>query len=247
MEKTNNVIIVLTSTIDIKGVVNTAIDEPLIRLEEYRTHLNKWLDSKSISKIIFCENSGFDLSTLKKEIAYSDNKHKIELLQFDGQYFDRNLGKSYGEMLTLEYISNNSKWFDEADLLLKVNGRYFVRNIDILIKQLMILSEPEVVGDFHSNLESIDSRVFAFTPSFFREYFLTMKSQINESGGIAFEWALARAAHKAISDGKIWEMLPVTPIIEGYSGSTGHKYSTNKFKWHIKQLMRALTKYLLNY
>lgn len=217
--------ILLTATVDVGGVVHTRISDPSVRLAEYRDAMRRWMDAEIVSHIIFCENSGYDLSALKADIECCSKNKSVEILQFEGQNFDRGLGKGFGELSTLSYISQHACNFASFDLLLKVNGRYFIQNINAIMRALQALDNPTIVGDFRMNLSWMDSRVFAFQPAFLSDYLMPFQAIVNDSAGVYFEHVLARAAHQAMGDGKHWQMLPACPVLEGKSGSTGGAYS----------------------
>lgn len=217
--------ILLTATVDVGGVAHTEISDPSVRLAEYRDAMRCWMDAELVSHIIFCENSGYDLSALRTDIERCGKNKSIEILQFDGQNFDRMLGKGFGELSTLSFVSQHSDNFTSFDLLLKVNGRYFIQNIDAIVRALQALDNSTIIGDFRMNLSWMDSRVFAFRPAFLTDYLMPFQSIVNDSAGVYFEHVLARAVHQAMADGKHWQMLPACPVLKGKSGSTGGAYS----------------------
>jgi len=123
--------------------------------------------------------------------------------------------------------------------------QYLLSNISSIVESLHTLKSAMVLGDFRKKLTWMDSRVFAFKLSFLEKYFLSYRSQIDDSKGFKFEMALARSVHQAIAEGYHWEMLPVVPVIKGRSGSTGRVYSVYGIRYIIKVAYLKIVRYLL--
>lgn len=238
----NKVVIFLTSAIDVKGVGNTVISNTHDRYREYKSSFELWIENPSVQNIVFCDNSGFDLSEFENIAANSSKT--VEVLSYFGQGFPRLLGKGYGEICAFEYAVKNSELFTEADYVIKVNGRYYLRNISAIVQQLKY-GNTMVLGSFRHNLTWFDSRVFAFSPSFVINYLLKYKNKINDEKGYYFEHALACATHEAMAQGHEWEMFSVTPAIEGKSGSNGRVYSVYGFRWIVKEIYQIALRRLL--
>jgi len=238
------IVLLLTSAIDVKGIKFSVINSTDERYAEYHSALIQWSRCPSIKSIIFCDNSNYDLSEFKMSVKDLGDSEKFEFYSYEGQEFSRELGKGYGEITTFEYVWSHSKAFNNADIILKVNGRYFIENINEVIHKL-ICCDSFVIGDFRKNLTWMDSRIFAFQPVFFEKYFLPFKEKINDSEGLMFEMALARSVHQAMSDGFDWEMMPAVPVIKGKSGSTGRVYSRFGIRRLIKLFYLKLCRYIL--
>ncbi len=240
-----NIVIFLTSAIDVNGITYSKVNDMEERYNEYRSSLMCWVEEPAVDKIVFCDNSNFNLSEIQKDVKEKGFEDKLELLSYDGQNFNRNLGKGYGEITTFQYAFDHSIFIKQADIILKVNGRYFLENISSIIESLYTLQDAMVLGDFRKKLTWMDSRVFAFKLSFLEKYFLFYRSQIDDSKGFKFEMALARSAHQAMAEGHHWEMLPVVPVIKGRSGSTGRVYSVYGIRYIIKMIYLKIVRYLL--
>lgn len=217
--------VLLTATVDISGIPFSVIENKDFRKGEYLQAFGRWFSQSRGVRFIICENSGYDFSSDITRLGLNSGKNEIEILNFHGQGFDRNLGKGYGEMLTFQYVARHSKIFTDSDLILKVNGRYYLHGLSKLVSAFQKAGDCEIFGNFKTNLTWLDSRVFAFTPRFFQTYFSPFKSFLNDSEGRYFEHALARATHLSIAEGFEWRMLPSNPVLSGRSGTTGSRYS----------------------
>lgn len=215
---------------------------PLVRENDYINSLKRWVNDTNYS-IIFCENSGYDIEKIK-EIFKSCINRKTEVLQFDGQDFPRELGKGYGELSTIRYAIQHSKLIEKIDYLIKVNGRYFFKNIDVITKILSKDNDIYVMADLKRNMTWADSRIFAFKSSFVINYLSKYQDMLNDSKGFYLEHALARAIHFAMSDGYKWLPLPCKPIIIGYSGTFNTPYRTSKLRWLAGEAIHRVKNYL---
>jgi hypothetical protein len=228
----NDFIILLTCTIDPKGVLFMQRDNVKERYMDYLHALEKWREVGY--NIIFCENSGYDLTELKKKFA----KDNIEFLSFDGQDFDRALGKGYGEQLTIDFAMKNSKYLSENSYLVKVNGRYFVPNIKEVINPLNYDSDGSNVRSALRLYQGFaNSQFFVFNSEFYNNHFVKFSKNINDSKGHYFEHALADSILSALIESKkSWRHLNNVPIIEGISGTSGIPYSANWLYIIIKKI-----------
>ncbi len=235
--------ILLTATIDPKGVAFTQRNDPIVRENDYVNALTKWVRTEGFS-FVFCENSGYRLDKVKKTVEFFEEKGLIEIIQFDGQDFPRELGKGYGELLIIVYAIKNSKIIETADYIIKISGRYYVNNIKAIAKPLCRNNDIYVMADFRRNFNYVDSRIFAFKPSFVLNYLSKFQDIINDSKGFYLEHALSRAILRAMSDGYKWMPLPCKPIITGYSGTSNTPYKTSKIRWLFGNVLHRVKNYL---
>ena len=86
-------------------------------------HLLNETSNSNINDLIFLENSGFDLTQFEEIKKYPTKNIEIISSQVNND-FPRNLGKGYGEYLSLNEIIKNSRILDNYDYFIKVSGRY---------------------------------------------------------------------------------------------------------------------------
>jgi hypothetical protein len=94
-------------------------------------------------------------------------------------------------------------------------------------------------------LSFADSRVFAFSPEFAREWLAPLQETLNDSGGVYLEHALARAIHGAMADGKRWRPLPLEPVVIGCGGTSGRSYGTGRLRLLLRRTRRTILRRLL--
>lgn len=128
-----NQILFLTACVNPQGMAYTKLNNPEVRLQQYKTALN-WYLTNTDFQILLVENSNWDFSADYR--AYLDSG-RLELLTFDGNNYDRSRGKGYGEAIIMEYGLQHSKLIrnmDSSELLIKVTGRLFCDNINEMVK-----------------------------------------------------------------------------------------------------------------
>jgi len=211
------------------------------RFNDYVQAFKLWLATPSVNNIIFVENSGYDLRVFRELASVVKNK-SVEFVSFDGQHFDRSLGKGYGEMLALKQVLLESELLKITGRFIKVNGRYYVPELNQVSE--LWTNETEVICDFTKNLTWSDSRVFGGTRSFLELYLLPELALVNDTGGKYFEHALAFSAHKAIGAGGGWKLCPPVPIV-GISGTNNAVYKSSKIKERLRLGVFKVKKYLL--
>lgn len=207
--------ILLTSSIDTKGIIFMKRNDSKIREKDYLGALEKWIDL-GVAPLVFCENSGYDLTRFR-DLFRKSKRIRTEIIQFDGQSFPRGLGKGYGDFQSIIYATKRSEIIKDSEIVIKVSGRYFVENIREIIGSLRKLSFF-VVASLSSDLAWADMRVVAFDPGF-SEYLSVFQNVIDDSSGFYSEHALARAITRAVSEGHRWVSFPQRPVIDGYSGT----------------------------
>lgn len=220
-----NPILFLTACVNPKGMAYTKLSNPEIRLTQYKEALD-WYLTHTDMKILLVENSGYDFSdSYQKEIA----EGRLEFLCFEGNDYDRNRGKGYGEAAIMEYGISHSRLLKvNSDLLIaKVTGRLICRNIKELYT---CYRRPDTVyaniakDDWGGN---ISTSQFVMAPiSFWRDYFLPNRDMLNDSKCYHFEHLLYDSILTWRKDGKRFREFWDVPMMEGVSGTSGAVFST---------------------
>lgn len=225
-----DIVVLLTATVDVRNVVYLQRSDLQVRLSDYEQSLKLWMENKYTPKLIFCENSGYDLSLLS-ESCYRNNPHqkKIEFISFDDNHYPRELGKGYGEMRIIEHVIENSRLIGPDTLIVKVTGRLFVAGIGTIISGMLRNPKADIYCNLSGYQTKAESYIFCASVSFLKNYLFPGKELINDSKGVFFEHVLARAVHAALSDGKVWSMLPGFIDLRGVSATTGAIYTRSFF------------------
>jgi len=236
--KAVKIVILLTASVDVKGMAFVAVTDSAERLREYAGAASFWARAPGIQGVVFCENSGHDLAEIRA--AFEGAATPTEVLQFDGQGFDRSLGKGYGELMIMSHALEHSRLLRDADLVVKVTGRYRLGHLAAFLRGLEAAWPVQVTADLQRSLTWADSRVFGFTPAFFTRYLAPRQATLDDSAGLNFEHALARAIHAALAAGERWAPLPAAPEILGRSGTDGKSYRLPWFKAFRRRIYRRI-------
>ncbi len=230
-------VILLTACVNPQGMAFTRLQDSNIRLNQYKAAINFYLNNTD-KQIIVAENTGYDFTNDFKE--YVEN-NRLECLTFDGNNYNKILGKGYGEALIINYVLNNSRLIEKNDLIIKITGRYIVSNI------VQILSYIRNENYIYVNISKIngrflcDSRLFVSPISALKEYFLPNKEMINDSLRCYFEHILYYSISLWQNNGgKVKEFrCPINFI--GVTGSTGKMLSK-----HPQSCLKALLRFYLH-
>jgi hypothetical protein len=221
MSSRPRIAIVLTATIDPGATPFLAIRDPAERLADYRRSLRSWLASPVPHPVVMCENSGADLTQLEVTADESAQARDFELLGFEGNTVAQSRGKGAGELEILKYVLAESRIARDADLLLKVSGRYYVANIRPLLRRTFALGPADSYVDLWWYLKTSYSDCFLATPKFLNAHLLPRANDINDSAGSYLEHSLASAVMACVADGGRWLPLGSAPHLVGSSGTHG--------------------------
>jgi hypothetical protein len=209
--KRKSVVLLLTATIDPGSTPLVVRSDTSLRLYDYQEALAAWLRSDAARRIVFYENSGYDLSSLTA-IATHYPGHEVEFLST----CNNQGGSSRGISRSLA----QSKLVKESDIVVKCTGRLTVRNAAVVLESLSKCNF-DVMCTLRKNLTFADTRLFAATPAFIAQYLIPQQEIIDDNKGVFLEHALACATTRALADRKTWLPFPHFPAIEGFSGTFG--------------------------
>lgn len=236
-------VVILTATIQPADVIYCDRNLVSQRLGDYLHAFRFWLGERLIRKLIFVENSGFDLEVFKKEVSRNHRalNKEVELLSFKQAYFDRNLSKSYGEMPIMKYTLEYSMIAPQCAHVIKATGRYMPTNFYKVWRQIGTLKEIDVMANFYQLPRVADSRFFLARPSFLYDYLFPSLEKVNDSEGYYFEHALADAIQNAITSGRRWRPWPGGGfLVDGVQGSTNTVYAYPHWKRYAYRAIATL-------
>lgn len=228
-------VILLTACIAPLGMSKTVLQDKNVRLVQYKQALDYYL-KKTENKIVFVENTGFDISQEYQEYV---KVGRLEVMTFKGNSYDKRLGKGYGEALIIDYGLKNSRFIKEAKDIIKITGRLIIRNINQLLHHSR-------AGNVYCNLVKASSRAqtsysifFCAPKEFYTKYFLENIGMINDEQTYYFEHYLNDCCHKWKNDGNRWKEFWIPILICGQSGTSGTEYRIS-YTMYIKQLARFI-------
>ena len=239
-------VLILLCTFDDGNIINSSRSDIQLRINDYYHAIKKWLETNSISKCIIIENSGYNsekMNSLFLNYSSNNTSKTLEFLQFNGQNFDRNLGKGFGVYRSLLYLIENSELFSINSKFAIVTGRYYLTNFE----KIVMFSNAEIISDFQKKLTYAFNPLLLCSKLFITDYLIKELPNSNDSYGIHYEHCLAKAVHKAIADGVTWDLPKQVPLIEGISGTTNMPYYKNFFHKKIILLYSKLKYFIFSF
>ena len=233
-----SVVILLTATVDPRGMVRTVVSNPDTRLGEYHAVIRDLVVQLPGVSIVVCDNSGWGVERAAQGESATLWPDQVQFISFDDHGEAIRRGKGYGEMGIILHVLEHVPAVATADLVVKVTGRYRIANAGPLIDKIGAAGPIDVVVDLVAGLTQADCRFFASSPRFLRDYLVPMRESIDDDRGVCFEHVLARAVHRAMADGLVWRPMPDVPVIVGRSGTHGRLYASGRVRVLIRRMRK---------
>ena len=229
----DNTVIVLTACVNPRGMLYTALQDVNIRQKQYEDTLAFYLKNTEY-KIVLVENT---LSDLGYEFKQEISTGRLEYITFDGNNFDRSLGKGFGEAQMLSYALNNSKLLKSYPYFIKITGRLIVKNINSLSKIIISKESKKIIAcNIRPSKKLATSTFFIVEKDFFSSYFISRMGEIDDRKGNWFEHILYSAIIEAKKDGYKSVVFPFPIKVIGVSGTTAKSYPKITIKDYILSL-----------
>ena len=253
-----DIALVLTASIDIKGMpkaIPTAAEQ---RQQDYFNTLKYYINNHPIvRKIIFIENSGWSLDYVMEAAKENPHNKEIEFISLNCNDFPRRFSKGYGECLLIEKGLKKSKLVNSVTHIAKITGRIYLRNLS------QLLQYPQKTYDCYCDYKDhgwilrrlwgekqvsphCDTRFLVFSKQFYERYLMPLHQQHNE-GGFCIETEVYDGIKKAEKEAKVISRFPIEPKFDGVAGHFGGKdYNSKieKFKFMGRSLNRKILPWL---
>lgn len=249
--KKNTLLLTATIVPTARGNV-TRRSEPAIRRTDYENTLRFYLNlsNNTFDQIIFCENSGADLTSLKL-IVKNENPYGVDVL-FHSSIADCNpeYGKGHSELQMMDRVFID---FIEQDngsrVYWKLTGRIKIKNIERLLikapKQFEFYIDMRLVPKwltFFGNDHWADTRIIGFTQEGYRKHLLNKKSIVGTPGNsYIVEYALFQDLMNSYLSGE--PLIPrfnIQPVMVGVGAESLKNY--NDIPSRLKNFIRSLTR-----
>lgn len=228
--KAEEFVLLLTGTVSPnENVIKLSLKSSTDRLAQYRESILWFLQNTSVTRIVFCENSG-SLKELYDDISDKAKslEKKFEYITFEG---NRKLiveqGKGYGEGEIIEYALKHSSLLQECSYFMKLTGRLKIRNINNIIKRMKY--SHFYINAYQNN--KVDTRIYAVSRELYECEFKEDYEKVNDRKGYYIEHVFFDTIKEK---NLLSSNFPLFPQLIGESGSSGRKYIYNPIK-SIKQ------------
>ncbi len=175
--------------------------------------------------IVFIDNSNFLSEEIKSILVSTMNSEYHTFSSIESVN-----GKGHGEMEIINYGYKHSELMKNADVVIKVSGRYIISNLQEIISGL---DEHETIHycNMTRNLFWADTRIMILTYYFYTSYLNPRCiSSLDESHGIYFEKIYARSIHSWMADGKKINLLKYYPFYDAVNGQNNKVIKFNFYK-----------------
>lgn len=223
--------VLMTASVDTRGMKGARF-EAKDREKMYAEALRFYLDTicrDPRQKIVFCDNSGWDLASLRAQIG--ERADAVEWLSLDPKDFDISRGKGYNEMILMTQAVERSQFIREAGAFFKVTGRYPIYNLGFFVKRASRAIYKDGVKWYCDikdhpiydwlrlgwNGHAFDCRLFGVTNAFFLEKLYPLTEQCNDATGDLLEGVLFHAV-KATDPTDVVMRFPREPHFGGVAG-----------------------------
>jgi hypothetical protein len=245
MYKGNLLPVLMTASVDTRGMAGAlyaAQDREKMYVETIRYYLST-ICRDPRQKIVFCDNSGWDLNSVRGKVG--DAGDVIEYLSLDPNDFDITKDKSYNEMILMRQASERSNFIREAGGFFKVTGRYPIYNLGLFVKRASkaIFKDGKVWYCDHKDhplykwfglnwcSKYYEARLYGVTSDFFRESLFPLMLQKNPQdysrGVYSIELSFLRALETTPKESVV-DRFPREPHIGGVAG---HQNKAKSWTW----------------
>lgn len=171
-------------------------------------------------KVVFVDNSNTKSDMI---VALGNEYGNLEYLHFETKR--SYLGKSHGEVEIMQYAVENSVLLSKVDYLIKITGRYLIKNISEVLLPTNQMREELYINPTR-NLRWADSRLMMMRKSYYFNYFIpTAEKFLDESKKVYMENAFIKSMFFFLLDGGELHLWPAYPAYDAYDGTFNEKVS----------------------
>lgn len=219
MRNSKDVVLLLTACVNPRGMIYTALQDYSERKSQYMDALRFYLEKTDLP-VVFVENTACDFSDSFMQYV---EVGRLEYLCFDGNNYDKSLGKGYGEALIINHAFAHSQFLSKSRYVVKITGRLIVKDICSIASSPYLNLERVFRSSFRWD-DYIWSMLFVCPSNTLKEIFESNQNRIDDSRRVYFEHVLYESL---LADTSI-RLIPFffAPKIEGTSGTSNRPYSS---------------------
>jgi hypothetical protein len=248
LTENRNIILLLTASIAPKQFKNSVKrNDVKTRLEDYKKALKFWLHHKDerITEIIFAENSGYDLTEIKKifEIENIYNR-KFNLIQKEETLAPEGFHYGYSELELIDFVFKKNHFLSDEDYFIKVTGRLYFpqisKLISISIPHYLFVADSRIYNFLGKQNKYILTTVFISRVDFYKNHIFNKKDKMKELNVSLFETLLFELLCKELQDILLRFPFNLDPI--GIGAHTNKNYGSlrNLFLNSIRAISRKI-------
>jgi hypothetical protein len=214
--------LLLTSTVRPHVGVNVTVADETVRRTQYVRALSRWANAwPAPSRMVLVENSGADLKRLVDDALPRGAVQPI-LVKAPEPAGTRQ-GKGAAEARMIDYAVSVLDDLEEEDMLFKVTGRLFVRNVRRIVPTSRGRGQIILRGAF--DWSYIDTRFIGASGDIWRGAFQGMGDDVDEARAIFLEHVAAARSLDALRSGTAAvKRFSGRPAFEGLSGTSSSMY-----------------------
>jgi hypothetical protein len=205
--------------------MSVTVRDEHIRREQYVQALSRWLDCPlEGSRIVLVDNSSEDLERLARSASRAVRGQRLVLISAPHPGAVAERGKGAAEAAMIDYAISRLDGLDADDVLFKVTGRLYVRNVRRVIP--IRHGRGQIFVRATLDWSFVDTRFFGASADVWRRHFNDMQDAVDEREGVFLEHVVARRSLNAGWSGAVTvKRFAGRPAFVGYGGTTGGSYA----------------------
>jgi hypothetical protein len=221
------------------------------RFLQYKAALQFYLNilkySEYLDRILYVDNSGYDLSELRRCVDELGLKKYVEFISYQSDIDASKNGRFFLEINLIDQAFCTSELIKESPQAMcwKISGRYIINNFE---KILRTCSKIQDCAAFFNCRNLPDRWTDFFLAGFTADaYSQLIKGNLSLfEGNTNGEIVLRKMLDDSSRELKIKKRLPVTPFITGTRGYDGASYHSGKnlVKYYIRSLFNRVLPFI---
>lgn len=246
-------ILLMTATVNPNGLIDSSLQNVDIREEQYISTLKFYASQPDVDKIVFVENSGWDLKKMLQKSGVSPEI--VECISLDCNNYPRELGKGYGEFQLIDKAIDLSKTLKANKNFVKVTGRFPVINISNMLKEFekkdvdlyCDIVNHNIYDWLHTGWDDHHGRTVVYKASvdFYKKYFYGRFVECNDEIDHTAEWLMYDVAMSHRDNPNVILRFKTEPHPTGRAGHhVGGLIDTNDYDDNLSRIKRGIRQIL---
>lgn len=221
-------------------------NDPNRRLEDYIKSLIFYIEvlkKGTFDKVIYIDNSGFDLSKLEDMVDEHGVKSSFEFISYTSNIDPQDKNRLFLELNLIKYgIENSSFIQNNNDInIWKITGRYIVKNIEKIVEGTSNITDDLIINHRNYPYKVLDLYLVRFNPHVCESFLFPNIDLFDskEDGEVTLRNIMDTDPPANIS---IVKRFPCVPLLNGTRGFDGAEYGQGKdlVKYYVRSIMDRL-------